>query len=94
MLELRPEHPGFDGPGWQESLRAAGGWTEPREISVTSAQPASVDRFVDYIGSVSWVAALPADERADTLSRVRELIAAEPPEQMRVRVQIGLTSPT
>src|SRR5690349_13591057 len=28
--ERRPEHPYFDGTPWHESVRAAGGWTEPR----------------------------------------------------------------
>jgi ubiquinone/menaquinone biosynthesis C-methylase UbiE len=93
LAELRPEHPGIDGPPWQNALRAAGGWTEPREISVTSSQPTTAERFVDFIASMSWVAALPAGPRAETLSRVQALIAAgETPSQMRVHVQIGLTS--
>jgi ubiquinone/menaquinone biosynthesis C-methylase UbiE len=33
---LRPEHPHFDGPPWQDAVRAAGGWTAPREIRVTT----------------------------------------------------------
>jgi SAM-dependent methyltransferase len=64
MSKLRPEHPGFDGPHWQDTVRAAGGWTEPREVRVIVTQPLGAERFVDYIASVSWVAALPADERA------------------------------
>ncbi len=36
MAGLRPEHPHFDGPPWQDAVRAAGGWTAPREIRVTT----------------------------------------------------------
>jgi len=93
LAELRPEHPGIDGPAWQDAVRAARRWTEPREISVTSAQPATPERLLDYIASISWVAALPADGRAETLSRARTLIAAaETPSEMRVHVHIGLAS--
>jgi SAM-dependent methyltransferase len=93
MEELRPEHPGIDGPWWQDTARALGGWTEPREITVTTTQPTSAERFLDFIASVSWVAALPEGERADVLSRVQALVAAgETPDQMRVHVNIGLTS--
>jgi SAM-dependent methyltransferase len=93
MEKLRPEHPGIEGPWWQDTLRGLGGWTEPREISVITTHPATPERFLDFIGSVSWVAAMPANDRADTLSRIRRLVAAgETPEQMRVHVNVGLTS--
>ena len=39
IQQLRPEHPYFDGPPWQEAVRLAGGWTAPREIRVTASQP-------------------------------------------------------
>ena len=31
MANLRPEHPHYNGPPWQDSVQAAGGWAAPRE---------------------------------------------------------------
>ncbi len=93
MSELRPAHPFFDGPSWQDSVRAAGGWSEPREIRVTTMRPARPDGFVDFIASMSWVAAMPEDERTDTLARIDALISAgETPAELPVHVVMGLTS--
>src|SRR5207248_1760635 len=58
----RPEHPHFDGPPWQEAVRADGGWTEPREVRVTTEQPTSPQRIVDLMASMSWIAGMPASE--------------------------------
>ena len=93
MSELRPEHPHFDGPPWQDAVRAAGGWSEPREIRVTSKQTAQPARFVDYLASMSWVADLPEEQRTDTLARIDAIIrAGETPAELPVHVAIGLTS--
>ncbi len=93
MAGLRPEHPHFDGPPWQDALRAAGGWADPREIRVTASQPARPERMVDYLDSLSWIAALPSDQRTDTLARIDALVSAgETPAELPVRVRIGLSS--
>jgi hypothetical protein len=93
MNELRPEHPGFDGPPWQDAVRRAGGWSEPREIRVTASRPAVPEQFVDYIASVSWVASLPTEERAQTLARVAAIVSAgEAPAELPVHTVIGLTA--
>ena len=94
MAGLRTEHPHFDGPPWHEALRALGGWSAPREIRVTTSQPASAGRLVDYLASVSWVAALPADQRAETLERIGAIVSAgETPPVLAMHVVIGLTAP-
>jgi SAM-dependent methyltransferase len=86
-------HPKFDGPPWQESVRGAGGWTEPREIRVTASQPASPERMVDYVASMSWVASLPEDQRAETLAQVDAIVSAgETPPELPIHVVIGLTA--
>jgi SAM-dependent methyltransferase len=86
-------HPKFDGPPWQESVRAADGWTEPREIRVTTSQPASPERMVDYVGSMSWLAALPEDQRTETLAKVDGIVnAGETPTELPIHVVIGLTA--
>ena len=90
---MRPAHPGFDGPSWKDSVCAAGGWSEPREIRLTITQPALPEQIADYLASVSWVAALPEDQRTEKLERVREIVAAgETPAELPVHVFIGLTS--
>jgi SAM-dependent methyltransferase len=95
MAGLRPDHPHFDGPSWQDAVGAGGGWTPPREVRVTTSQPTTPDRVVDYLASVSWMAALPEDQRSDTLARVRAVIdASETPGVLPVHVNIGLTELT
>jgi ubiquinone/menaquinone biosynthesis C-methylase UbiE len=91
---LRPEHPGFDKPPWQDSVRAAADWSGPREIRITSQQPASRQRLVDYIASISWMASLPDDERAATIAGIDALLTAgETPPELPVHVTIGLAAP-
>jgi SAM-dependent methyltransferase len=93
ISSLRPEHPRFDGPPWQDAVRAADGWTPPREIRVTTSQPAQPERIVDHVRSMSWIAALPEAERADVLARIRALIeAGQTPAEMPTHVVIGLTA--
>lgn len=93
MEGLRPDHPGIDGTPWQETLRATPGWSELREIHVSLSQPASPERFVDYMASVSWVAALPDERRAQTLERLTALVnAGETPPEIEVHTYIGLAS--
>jgi SAM-dependent methyltransferase len=94
LSDRRPEHPGFDGPDWTEAVRAADGWSEPREIEVISSQPAGPDRLVDYLASASWIAAMPEEERAELLEQARSVLtAAELPSELPVRVRIGLARP-
>jgi len=91
---LRPEHPHFDGPSWQQAVTEAGGWSTPREIRITTQQPADPERIVDHLSSMSWIAAMPEDARAQTVERMRTLLAAgETPAELPVHVLIGLTAP-
>lgn len=93
MAGLRPEHPHFDGPPWQEAVRGAGGWSEPREIRITASQAADAGRFIDYIASLSWVAALPERQRTATLAQVGTIVdAGETPEELQIHIVIGLAS--
>ncbi len=92
IQRTRPEHPHFDGLPWQDAVHAAGGWTAPREVRVTSAQPAAPERIADYVASISWVAAMPDDQRAEILTQVAALVSAgETPAELSVHVFIGLT---
>ncbi len=89
---LRPEHPGFDGRRWQDVVQASGHWERPREVRVTSSQPADPERVVDYIASLSWMAALSEDERAGTLARLQALVkGGHTPAELPVHFVLGLT---
>jgi SAM-dependent methyltransferase len=93
IVRLRPEHPYFDGPPWQEAVRDAGGWSAPREIRVVTSQPADPKRIVDHVASMSFVAALPGDERVEWLAQVASLVeAGETPAELPVQVVVGLTT--
>lgn len=93
MQELRPEHPYFDGPPWHEAVRVAGGWTQPRDIRVTTNQPARPERMVDYLSSMSWMAAMPDDQRAEVLVRIEGLLSGgTTPPEWPVHVIIGLAA--
>jgi hypothetical protein len=60
---------------------------------VTTSHPARPESLVDYLGSMSWVAAMPERERADTLERVRAIVAAgETPAELPLHVNIGLAT--
>ena len=72
---LRPQHPGFDGPRWQEAVRADGRFGHVRQITVTTAQPTDPEQMVDYVASMSWVAALPEAQREGTIEQVRAIVA-------------------
>jgi SAM-dependent methyltransferase len=93
IAELRPAHPQFEGPGWQQAARAAGCWTPPREIQLSMVQPAEPERILDYIASMSWMAAMPEDQREATIARIGEIISAgETPDELAVHVTVGLTN--
>lgn len=93
LVESRPEHPGFDGPPWRESVSAAEGWTEPREIRVTANHAASVERLLDFLASASWVAAMEDDRRTEVLTKVEAIVrAGGMPPELPVHVAIGLTT--
>jgi SAM-dependent methyltransferase len=92
LMELRPEHPYFDGPPWHEAVKQAGGWTDPWEVRVTTFQPADPEGIVAYVASMSFVAALPEEERTARLAQVAELVeAGETPDELAVQVVVGLT---
>jgi SAM-dependent methyltransferase len=93
LVGLRPEHPHFDGVRWQDSVLAAKGWSAPREIRVTTVQAADPARVVDYLSSVSWVAALSESERNETLARLGAIVSAgETPHELPLQIVIGLTA--
>jgi ubiquinone/menaquinone biosynthesis C-methylase UbiE len=93
VVENRPDHPHFDGPPWSDFIRAAEGWSEPWEIRVTTYPAADLGRLLDLMASMSWIAALPEDQRMRTLAQARELLeSGQTPERMPLHIEIGLAA--
>jgi hypothetical protein len=58
---------------------------------MTVKWPARVERLLDWIASFSWVAAMPAAERAEMLARARALMSAgHTPQELPVHFVIGI----
>jgi SAM-dependent methyltransferase len=95
IQSTRPEHPQFDGPSWRDAVQADGGWTALREIRVTTSHPVDPERIVDYVASVSWVAGMPEDQRAQMLAQVSALVdAGDSPDELPFTVVVGLAALT
>jgi SAM-dependent methyltransferase len=76
----RSEHPYFDGAPFDQTLREAPGWSDPRLIEVRSRQPIDTPRILDYILSFSWVAAMEPARREAFLGEAAGLIGDVPPD--------------
>jgi len=89
---MRPEHPNFDGRPWREFVREADGFTELRELEVTTSAPADAEQVLAHMSSISWIAGLREPERAQVIAQMRAIIeAGETPERFTLHVEIGLT---
>src|SRR5204862_7792212 len=65
-----------------------------RELRVTTSQPADPERILDYVASMSWVEALPDDERRRWLDKAAELVrGGDTPTELPLHLGIGLTTP-
>ncbi|MGI8802629.1 MAG: class I SAM-dependent methyltransferase [Solirubrobacteraceae bacterium] len=93
MNGLRPPHPHYDGPSWREALGGSGGWSAPWEVRVTTRQAVTAEQLLDYLASISWIAAMPAEHRADTLAQAAAILSrGEAPGEIAVHVTIGLAA--
>jgi ubiquinone/menaquinone biosynthesis C-methylase UbiE len=91
VVDSRPEHPHFDGRPWQEYVREADGWSEPWVVRVTGEIPVDPEQVVAHVHSISWIAAMPDDQRDRMLDRVRTaVLEGTTPERMPVHTEIGL----
>jgi SAM-dependent methyltransferase len=92
VTDARPEHPNFDGRPWQEFVREADGFAEPRQLRVTTYSPADTEGVLAYVASISWIAALPEPQRADLLARMRAIVqGGKTPEHLGLHVDVGLS---
>jgi SAM-dependent methyltransferase len=93
IAQTRPAHPWFDGVSWRDAIRTSGGWTELREIRVSVRTAADPARIVDYVTSMSWVAAMSEGRRAEMLAQVGALVDAGcTPGELMVHFVVGLTA--
>jgi SAM-dependent methyltransferase len=74
LMESRPEHPAFAGRGAAAALEEDPAFGPVTHASVTSPGALDRERLLAWVGSFSWVAALPADEREALVGRVRVLL--------------------
>jgi len=73
---MRGDHPGFaSDPKLPDDFP---GFEGREERSVPFVYETDRDRYVAFVASISYVASLPDDERADVLRRVRDLLPDEP----------------
>ena len=94
IVELRPEHPLFDGPPWQEVVRTSPDWDGPRDITVRAPAPASREQILSYLSSFSFMAMLTPAERAAAVERADAIIGErEVPAELPVRFGISLCRP-
>lgn len=93
LSEMRPEHPYFDGPSWAEAVAAAGGWEPLIEFEVKMNRPARAEAMGDYLMSMSWVAALENDARAEMIERAETFVReGETPEELPIHYRVGFTT--
>jgi SAM-dependent methyltransferase len=69
---------------WRPSVTAAGLFVPIGELEVPSEQVLDADAFVDRFSSVSFIAALPDDERESVIRRLRALAADAGEEPLRL----------
>jgi SAM-dependent methyltransferase len=94
VTDLRPEHPLFDGPPWQEVVNSSPDWGPLREISVRVPAPASREQILAYVSSFSFMAMKTPEERAEAAARADAIIGdREVPAELPVRFRIALARP-
>jgi hypothetical protein len=60
---------------------------------VTTSQPGDPERILNYVMSMSWVAALPDEERRAWLDKAAGVVkGGETPAEFPIHVGIGLTT--
>jgi SAM-dependent methyltransferase len=74
----RGDTPSHRSGAWRTALEGTDLFTPLRKLEFPYEQPMTVDGLVDRVLSISFMAALPPDERARVAHRLRELVAAEP----------------
>jgi SAM-dependent methyltransferase len=81
ILEARDDgHPRYASGKWREAFAATDLFTEPERVEFSFEQPMTADTLVDRMLSISFVAALPAADRAEVEARLRAVAAPLGPQ--------------
>jgi SAM-dependent methyltransferase len=78
MEPYRGDTPSFRTGNWRRGLDGSDLFSPLRVLEFGYEQEMTVDGLVDRVLSVSFMAALPEDERTEVAARVRRLVADEP----------------
>jgi SAM-dependent methyltransferase len=89
--ELRPEHPAFTGDAFA-ALDASGLFGRRSQHAVAHVHDTDREGIVANVASISYVGALPADERAAVLARVDALLRAGGVEEVGWPVRVEITT--
>jgi SAM-dependent methyltransferase len=78
MEPYRGDTPSYRTGDWRTGLDATEQFTPLERQEFRYDQPMTLDGLIDRVLSVSFMARLPEDERADVTARVRRLAATDP----------------
>jgi hypothetical protein len=78
MEPLRDGTPSYDTGSWRDALAPETHFGAPDEVHVSWRQPVDVEGVADRVASVSFIAALAADDKSRLLDRVRATASALP----------------
>jgi SAM-dependent methyltransferase len=86
----RPEHPGFTETQGRDAIEASGLFAPFERVDVTHVHASTRAKTVASIASMSYVAIMPADERAALLSRVDALLRDHGVEELDVPLRTAV----
>lgn len=85
-------HPRFRTEQWREAFDRTALFEPLETATYAVVQRGDVETIVDRVASISYVAALPAAERAPYLDEVRELLATDPATKDRDVIELPYTA--
>ena len=88
MESRRGDAPRYLADGWQAAFERTVLFTPLEHARFGIVHELEPDRVVDRVASVSFIAALPEDERERVAGEVRSLLAADPATRGRERVEL------
>lgn len=74
--EMRPDHPAFNARSPAAALEEDPAFGPVQETTLTSQRELDREALIALVGTFSWVATLPEDDRESMLARVGELLDA------------------
>jgi ubiquinone/menaquinone biosynthesis C-methylase UbiE len=80
-----------EGEQWKLALRRTGLFAPLAQAEVDHTHETGPEGLVALVGSWSWIANLPDDERTPLLAKVRDLVAGQPRLSLRYRTEVYWT---